>query len=323
MLRCSVIIPVYNKANLTRQCVDRLLALRTATSSFEIIVVDDGSSDSTQELLASYGDRIRTVIHETNKAFATACNDGAAIAKGRNLVFLNNDTIPFVGWLDALADYAEARPQVGLVGSKLLYPDGTIQHAGMAVCQDLHPRLIYVGFPANHPAVNKARRMQLVSGACNLLPRAMFERLGGFDTAYINGYEDVDICMRINQLGYEVHYCPGSTLIHLESVSEGRFKFEVQSARIFRERWFDKVIPDDLRYYIEDGLIRVEYFANHIEFRVSPELGVVTDRTHFEEAERILSLRAKQVYSLVRENVKLRSLADPQAACPAIVSENA
>ncbi len=201
MPRCSIIIPVYNKAHLTHgSAVDRLLQLPASQSKVsEIIVVDDGSRDSTPQMLAGYGDRIRVVTHAKNKAFATSCNDGAAIAHGHYLVFLNNDTIPFPGWLDALVRYAEVHPQAGLVASKLLlYPNGTIQHAGMAICQDYQPRLIYVGFPADHPAVNKARRMQVVSGACNLLPRDVFAEMGGFDAAFINGYEDVDLCMRLN-----------------------------------------------------------------------------------------------------------------------------
>ena len=311
MPTCSIIIPVYNKANLTRQCLDRLLALATPSCPFEVIVVDDGSRDSTPRLLAGYGDKVRVVTHATNKAFATSCNDGAAVARGRYLVFLNNDTVPFVGWLEALVRHAEEHPAAGLVAAKLLYPNGTIQHAGMAVCQDLHPRLIYVGFPSEHPAVNKPRRLPVVSGACNLLPRDLFDRLGGFDPAYINGYEDVDICMRVHAIGREVHYCPQSTLIHLESVSEGRFRFEAHSARVFRQRWADKLVPDDLRIYVEDGLVRVVYYANYLEFHISPELGVVVGRDGFAAADRVLALRAQQVYSLVRENNVLRSAVGP------------
>jgi GT2 family glycosyltransferase len=303
----SVVIPVYNRMGLTRQCLDKLFSIGSTVCDFEVIVVDDGSRDSTQRLLASYGDRLRVVSHASNKAFATSCNDGAAIACGEYLLFLNNDTIPLQGWLDALVRHARAHPRAGVVASKLLYPNGTIQHAGMAVCQDRHPRLIYVGFPADHPAVNKPRRMQLVSGACNLIPRAIFAQMGGFDAAYINGYEDVDLCMRFGEFGYEIHYCPQSVLFHMESVSENRFKFEQHSALLFRQRWGDRVHPDDLHYYIEDGLIHVDYYANHINFNVSPLLGVIQPEDNFAEVNRVLELRAQQVYSLIRENVILRA----------------
>ena len=317
MLRCSVVIPVYNKANLTRQCVDTLLSLPSASCPFEIIVVDDGSRDSTPRVLAGYGDRIRVVTHATNKAFATSCNDGAAVARGDYLVFLNNDTIPFVGWLDALVRYAEAHPRAGLVGSKLLFPDGTVQHAGMAVCQDFQPRHIYVGFPGDHPAVNKPRRMQAVTGACQLFPRAVFEKAGGFDPVFINGYEDVDLCLRVGELGYEVHYCPESVLVHLEGVSEGRYKHESQSATAFHKRWAGKLRPDDVAYYLEDGLIRFEYAVNYLEVRADPLLGFVNRGEAFADAEQVLLRRAQQVYSLIRENVALRATSQAPVPLPA------
>ncbi len=308
MTRCSIIIPVYNKAHLTRQCLDRVLK-EPPKCSFEIIVADDGSSDGTQTLLAGYGNQIRVVTHPRNKGFATTCNDGAAAARGEYVLFLNNDTVPFPGWLDTLVEYIQARPQVGMVGSKLLYPNGTIQHAGVAICQDLWPRHIYVGLPADHPAVNKARRMQAVTGACMLLPRELFQRLGGFDTVFINCYEDIDLCLRLDALGYEIHYCPQSCLIHFESVSEGRHDKEIYSGDIFMRRWKHKLRPDDLRYYTEDGLFRITYDSTSLVFELSPEVGLVKKKAEFREIEKLLCQRSQQVQTLLRENVLLRAAA--------------
>src|SRR4051794_7509270 len=216
MIDCSIIIPVLNQDHLTRRCLDTLLGPAPCRARFEIVVVDDGSAAATARLLAGYGDRVRVVGHERNRGFAVSCNDGAAVARGRFLVFLNNDTIPLSGWLDALVDYALARPRVAVVGSKLLYPDRSIQHCGLAVCADRHPRHLYVGFPPDHPAVNKSRRLQIVTGACLLIRREVFETLSGFDTSYINGFEDVDLCLRVCAPGREVHYCHESELYHLE-----------------------------------------------------------------------------------------------------------
>ena len=164
---CSVIIPVYGLAEVTRQCLDHLLAAPPASCDRELIVVDDASRDDTARMLAGYGDAIKVVSHETNRGFSHACNYGAAVASGRYLVFLNNDTIPMPGWLDALVAYAEAHPEAAIVGSKLLYPDGTIQHAGMAIDRDRQPRHLYLGFPADHPAVSKSRKFPMVTGACS------------------------------------------------------------------------------------------------------------------------------------------------------------
>src|SRR5439155_17167350 len=103
-----------------------------------------------------------------NGGFAAACNDGVAAAEGDELVFLNNDTIPTKGWLDAMLAYAKDRPRVAVVGSKLLFPNDTVQHAGVIICQDGNPRHLYTGFPADHPAVNRSRRLQAVTAACML-----------------------------------------------------------------------------------------------------------------------------------------------------------
>src|SRR5262245_35673773 len=259
MPRCSIIIPVFNKASLTRQCLDALLGRAPEADDGEVVVVDDGSTDATPRLLAGYGSRVRVVTHPRNVGFATACNDGAAAASGEYLVFLNNDTIPQAGWLDALAGYADRHPRAAVVGSKLLYPNDTIQHAGVVICRDRYPRHIYAGFPADHPVVNKSRRFQVVTAACALLRREPFEQAGGFDPAFRTGNEDVDLCLRLGGLGCEVHYCHESVLYHLESVSEGRFKHVDANTRLYRERWAERVRPDDLQYYLEDGLLDVHY----------------------------------------------------------------
>src|SRR5262249_32654572 len=127
MPRCSIIIPVFNQASVTRACLNQLLTLPCSADT-EIIVVDDGSRDVTPQLLASYGDRISVVSHQGNSGVAVSCNDGALIARGDLLVMLNNDTIPQRRWLDALVEYLDARPQVGIVGSRLLFADGSVQH---------------------------------------------------------------------------------------------------------------------------------------------------------------------------------------------------
>src|SRR5205823_7804546 len=128
----------------------------------------DDSTDTTPGLLAGYGDRIRIVTHAANAGFARSCNDGAAAARGEYLVFLNNDTVPRPGWLDALAAAADAAPRAGILGCKLLYPDGTVQHAGLVFRPDGSTRHLYTGFPADHPAVNVPRRFQAVTAACLL-----------------------------------------------------------------------------------------------------------------------------------------------------------
>ncbi len=163
------------------------------------------------------------VALDVNGGFATACNAGAAQAGTVDwLVFLNNDTIPIAGWLDALLDGVEREPdgdEVGIVGAKLLFPNGTVQHAGVAIGRDRWPRHLYTGFPGEHEAVNRPKRLAAVTAACMLVRRDLFEQLGGFDAAFHNGYEDIDLCHRATAAGYAIRYEPSAVLYHLESVT--------------------------------------------------------------------------------------------------------
>ncbi len=307
MPQYSIIIPVYNRASLTSQCLNALLAAGSESVDFEIIVVDDASTDLTQRLLTGYGDQIRVVTHTANTGFATSCNDAAAVASGEYFVFLNNDTIPQAGWLDALVRYADRHPNAAVVGSKLLFPNDTIQHAGVVICQDRNPRHLYAGFPAHHAAVNTSRRFQVVTAACALVRREPFELVEGFDSTFRNGYEDVDLCLRLGEHGYEVHYCHESVLYHLERVSrEGNANEDRRNLRLYRSRWAQRVQPDDVHYYLEDGLLRLHHRTLYpITFSISPLLALVGGDEYERQVEQVLNMRSRQVSDLLRETIRL------------------
>lgn len=322
MPECSIVIPVFNRASVTRACVNHLLTQTPDTTDAEIIVVDDGSRDLTPRMLASYGDRIQVVTHQGNTGFATTCNDGAMVASGEFLVLLNNDTIPQRGWLDALVAYARQHPKAGIVGSKLLFPNDTIQHAGVAFASNGFPIHLYYGFPADHPAVNRARRFQAVTGACLLVRRALFEHLGGFDPAFHNVYEDVDLCLRAAQYGCEVHYCPESVLYHLQSVTRGSAdtpsapvdpcRDHAKSQGYYKVRWADRVKPDEVSYYVEDGLITLNASTFYPrELAVSPLLATFNHQSERAvQADHLIHDRARQVEELVSETIRLRLRVD-------------
>ncbi|MEP6742091.1 MAG: glycosyltransferase family 2 protein, partial [bacterium] len=131
-LKTSIIIPVFNKAEFTLGCINSLLQ-EINLNETEIIVVDNASTDETPEMLSILGDLVRVIRNEENRGFVDACNQGAAVARGQFLVFLNNDTKVLPGWLDHLLTTIENRRSVGAVGSMFLYPDGSIQEAGAIV----------------------------------------------------------------------------------------------------------------------------------------------------------------------------------------------
>lgn len=299
----SIVVPVHNRASLTARCLDAALA--SLPSACEVIVVDDCSTDSTAELLAGYGDAIRTVRLERNGGYARACNAGAQTARGEAILFLNNDTEPRPGWLEAMVRYAEEHPAAAVVGAKLLYPGGVVQHAGVAIGQDGYPHNLYAGFPGEHAVVNRSRRLQAVTGACMLVRRGAFEQAGGFDSGYLNSLEDVDLCLRIGEAGGEVHYCHEAVVTHLESASRGRRDRFEQSLELYRERWRERVRRDDLSIYAEDGLIEVEYADSYpLRLSVSPRLAAVAGGRE-PEVERLLEAYARQVSDLMAEVVRL------------------
>lgn len=302
MVSCAVIIPVFNQAALTAQCLRTLLG----RDECRVIVVDDGSTDSTPALLASFGDQIQVLTHPHNLGFAASCNDGAKQTKTEYVVFLNNDTVPQPGWLKALVHCAEVHPKAAVVGSRLIYPNKTIQHAGVVICHDRYPRHIYSGFPAEHPAVNKSRRYQVVTGACMLVRRELFFAVGGFDAAFRNGFEDVDLCLRLGERGYEIHYCADSVVEHLESVSPGRFRHDRENVSLYRERWMGRVRPDDLDFYLEDGLLRLCYEGRYpLVMEFSPLLATVNDGQRARDLEKLVQQRTRELAEVQRENTRL------------------
>lgn len=234
--RASVVIPVFNQVFYTRVC---LASLEAEQDSAELIVVDNGSSDRTPELLEGWQDEARSrrgLRFEENRGFGPACNAGAELATGEFLVFLNNDTFVLPGWLSRLLE-PFSDPSVVVTGSRLLYPSGHVQHAGVAF-NELGPWHVFVGQDGESPLVLQRRDYQVVTGASLAIRAAEFRRLGGFDTSYQNAFEDVDLCLRVRESGGRVVYVPESVAYHFEAMSEGRTgPTDKRSYDLFMSRW--------------------------------------------------------------------------------------
>ena len=193
--------------------------------------------------------------------------------------------------------------------------DAQHQHAGVGFSQrDGIPRHIYRGFPADHPAVVRSRDFQAVTGACFAFRRDAFEAAGGFDTSFVNGYEDIDLCLKVRDLGYRIRYCGDSVVYHHESVSR---RGEIEDLRpeddgnlsIFTERWLSRTQRDELNIYADDGLLWVDSGEIYpLVMRCAEELAVVGDINDTASLAALLNVRARQVFDLEKDVGYLMSL---------------
>jgi GT2 family glycosyltransferase len=218
--RISIVIPVYNKIAYTSACL-RSLAEHAGAIPFEVILVDDGSTDATQKRLADVAG-IRVIRNAENLGFVGSCNVGATAANGELLLFLNNDTRVTAGWLEALVRCLDEAPDAGLVGAKLIYPDGRLQEAGGIIFDD-GSGWNYGRFEdPDDPRYAFRREADYCSGAAILLPRELFRRVGGFDTRYAPAYyEDTDLAFSVRAAGLKVYYEPAATVVHFEGITSG------------------------------------------------------------------------------------------------------
>jgi GT2 family glycosyltransferase len=242
--RVSIVIPVHGKIEFTWACL-RSIAEHCSGVDHEVVVVDDASPDETPSL-AGAAAGLRLLRNETNLGFIGACNRGAAEARGEYVVFLNNDTRVRPQWLEWMLRTFEAAPGVGLVGSQLIFPDGTMQESGSIVFRDGRAWNYGRRGDPDDDRHRYLRDVDYCSGASIMLPRALFERLGGFDPLFSPAYyEDTDLAFRVRREGLRTVVQPLSRLTHYEGitagtdVSAGTKRYQVLNHEKFFARWRD------------------------------------------------------------------------------------
>ena len=243
----SIIIPVFNQFHFTQACLASLQE-HQGTERFEVIVVDDCSTDATAEAVPRLPGAVY-LRNETNSGFVASCNRGAQAARGKYLVFLNNDTLVTPGWLTALLDTFAEEPRAGIVGSKLVYPDGRLQEAGGIIWRDASGWNYGKFDDAKKPEYNYLRDVDYCSAAALMVPKALFEIISGFDSRYAPGYyEDTDLAFKMRHARYKVLYQPLSEVIHYEGatggtdLNAGAKRHQEIHRSIFAEAWADELM---------------------------------------------------------------------------------
>jgi GT2 family glycosyltransferase len=250
----SIVILTHNNLKYTRECLE---ALDETTSGHQIVVVDNASTDGTPEFLQRLEDdqpHVRVLLNRQNVGFAAGCNQGVAAARHGTICLLNNDTVPMEGWLDTMLEVMDG--DVGVVGSKLMLPDTTLQHCGIEFKYNKRPKPHYWPYhrhleePEGIPEANVLEEVPAVTAACLLTTKKVWDRVDGMDEGYIiANFEDVDFNLAVRDAGFKVMYQPASRLTHYwgttvsskgDAPDSPRRYFEQNYARLM-DKWFEKL----------------------------------------------------------------------------------
>jgi GT2 family glycosyltransferase len=252
----SIIIPAYNGWQLNYGCVLSIIN-NTPDIAYEVILADDCSTDKTRICTTS----IKNIIHVRNAknlGFLGNCNNAARSAKGKYILFLNNDTEVTPNWLSSLVKLIENNDMIGMVGSKLIYPDGRLQEAGGILWNDGSAWNYGNKQDPDAPEYNYVKEVDYTSGACMLVRKNIWLTIGGFDERYAPAYyEDTDLAFQVRQQGYKVMYQPLSEVIHYEGYSNGTDKsllkkpqsvksYQIINHKKFGEKWKDVLLTEHL-----------------------------------------------------------------------------
>lgn len=249
----SIVIPAYNQFEYTYECVKSIIAF-TENIPYEVILADDCSTDNTKEI-DKYIEGINHIRNKDNLRFLKNCNNAASHSKGKYILFLNNDTRVTENWLSSLVELIESDDSIGMVGSKLLYPDGKLQEAGGIIWKDASAWNYGNGQDPEAPEFNYVRDVDYISGAAIMIKADLWKQLGGFDERFAPAYcEDSDLAFQVRGAGYRVVYQPQSVVVHYEGVSNGTDtttglkQYQVINTEKFKEKW-----ENVLKSHFENG----------------------------------------------------------------------
>lgn len=273
----SIVIPVFNNSEFTDKCISKIIENTSDEYKYEIIIVDDNSTDNTLEIITSWQSKINNLQYyklNENLKFGYACNYGATKSKGDILAFLNNDTEPQKNWLNFAIDRLLSNKEIGIVGCKLLYPDNTIQHCGIDFFNDVNPEYKiwpmhrYLNSEPTDPKVNIVEEVPAVTGAALFIKKSLFNEVGKFDLSYKMYFEDTDLCFKVRNKGFKIFYEPKSIIIHHEGKSspnqERIDELNANAAKIFFSKWQTEVNQIAFKKYVEKSYGNISVLSSEI-----------------------------------------------------------
>jgi GT2 family glycosyltransferase len=250
----SLVIPLYKQMDFIQAQISHLAQNRSGNNTQIIYVLD--SPEHAKKLKNKlhiwselYKLPLTLVIMPENAGYANASNAGAKIARGEWLILMNSDILPLTkDWTKIMSNFLLENPKIGVVSPMLQYEDDSIQHAGIFFKfnqsqQFFENKHHYKGFPSNYPPAQKSRCTHAVSGACMMITRKLWGKIGGFCNEYIIGdYEDTDLCLKLQQIGYNSYYLSEVKMLHFErqSMSKNNFVSEAQyliNAHLHHQKW--------------------------------------------------------------------------------------
>jgi glycosyltransferase involved in cell wall biosynthesis len=260
---------------------------------YEIILADDNSTDDTQ-LVERFVKNIRVIKNKKNNGFLFNCNNAAKFAKGKYVLFLNNDTYVQPGWLFWLVKTLEEKPDVGMVGAKLVFSTGKLQEAGGVVFKDGSAMNYGRGDDPDKPQYNYLKDVDYCSGACICVRCDIWKKLNGFDPQFAPAYyEDTDLAMRVRSLGYRTVYQPNSMVVHSEGISHGTDitkgikKKQDDNQKIFYSKW--AVELDRNNYDRDENLFKARDKSKHKQTVLIIDHSVPSASDHNEKSKQMIN----------------------------------
>ena len=265
----SVIIPVYGQPDLLEKCIESIYKVKNKIK-FEVVLVDNRYDEATTiciNKIASERKSVVVVKNNFNLNFSLGCNVGFIKSKGFYTIFLNSDTEVTDNWIEHLISPL-AHESIVAVQPKLIYSDGTVQCIGMVTSPwSALPYQLYNGASKTDKHINYARQFHVVSAACIAVRSENFIQAEGFDPLYVNGWEDVDFCLKLtSDKDRKCWYTPDATVIHHESKSHGRGKYVEVNRKIFLDKWRGAVTEDAEQNYLADGFLPAQWKPDNLDF---------------------------------------------------------